>query len=236
MSLQELKNKVLNQPLQVFKQLNFVKAFMALSENPNDTVRVFNLEQAMNEVAGPDVDRLFLESFQRTPGLQRMLEQRYLAPKYDIEDFKDYAPGTLGYGYYRHMHDHGFTPDFFPEIKPVDDVSYARLRMRQTHDIWHVVTGYGPDLWGELALQGFLTGQYPGPLSALIISTGLVHTSTQFPEQLGEFFDYMIEGYQRGKAAKSFWEVKWEEMWERSLDEIRAELNVSPAKELMPVY
>jgi ubiquinone biosynthesis protein Coq4 len=37
-----------------------------------------------------------------------------------------------------------------------DDTSYLLLRLRQTHDLWHVVTGFSTNVPGELGLKAFV--------------------------------------------------------------------------------
>lgn len=45
-------------------------------------------------------------------------------------------------------------------------------RMRDTHDLWHVLTGYSGDVLGETALLGFIFAQTGNPGVALIIALG----------------------------------------------------------------
>ncbi|HEX2915294.1 MAG TPA: Coq4 family protein [Chloroflexia bacterium] len=232
MFARELADKTLLKSRTFFNRLAFLKAFISLSDDPDDTIRVFKLETAGARLAGPEGDAKVLAYMKKYPGAVEMINQRYLAPAYKVEDLKDYASGTLGHAYYRHMNDNGFSPDFFPPIEPADELSYSRLRLRQTHDIWHVVTGYGVDLPGELALQAFYLGQYPMVFPALLVSSVVLHVATRKPRELTRIFDGLTEGWQRGKAAKSLWPVRWEEMWDRSLEDIRAEYNLTPAKAL----
>ncbi len=67
----------------------------------------------------------------------------------DVED--EAIP--LGHAFAHHIIDHGFDPDYYRKIDIKNDVDYVLMRMRQTHDIWHVVTGIGTDPVGELGLK-----------------------------------------------------------------------------------
>ena len=155
-----------------------------------------------------------------------MFEERYVAESYNLAALTHYEPGTLGYAYYRHMTDNGFSPDFFPAVEVTDDTSFFKLRMRQTHDIWHVVTGYNPTVTGEIALQAFYHGQGAGLLNSLLIGAGVLHVSLFDMPNTGRLLDAIAEGRQRGLQAKKLAPVKWEEMWGRSLASVRQELNV----------
>lgn len=233
MNVQQLADKVTTKPKMMVKQLQFVRAFMSLAADPNNTERVFGMEETLVRLGGHKGHEIFMASLLRYSGAVEMIEGRYLAPDYKVEDLKDSTPGTLGYAYYRHMTDNGFTPNFFPPLKPVNDENYAKLRLRQTHDIWHVVTGYGVDIPGEIALQGFYLGQNPMIFPALLVSAGILHVATRQPKLLEPLLVGFVDGWQRGRAARSFWPAHWEEMWHQPLEEVRAEYGITPARSLV---
>ena len=140
----------------------------------------------------------------------------------------DYAPGTFGYAYYRHMHDNGLAVDFFPKVEIVDEMTYFELRMRQTHDIWHVLTGYGPSIPDEIGLQAFYAAQSPMPFNWMLISSGLLH-SVLVNRTLGDpIMNAIREGYTAGRAARGLHAGQWETMWERPLAAVRAEYGIEP--------
>src|SRR5689334_14461161 len=127
MKLLDKVNAVKNKAIATKRQLDFVRTFFKLAANPNDTMLVFKLEDTMFGGATPEDIQAALDGFKQYPTVARMLEERYLAPDYKVEDLKDSKPGTLGYAYYRHMSDNGFTPNFFPEVKVVDEMTYFEL-------------------------------------------------------------------------------------------------------------
>jgi ubiquinone biosynthesis protein COQ4 len=43
----------------------------------------------------------------------------------------------------------------YRKIEVKDDLSCIMLRLRQSHDIWHTVTGMSTDATGEIGLQAF---------------------------------------------------------------------------------
>ena len=46
------------------------------------------------------------------------------------------------------------------------DFDYVRAHLRETHDVWHPVTGFDTDVAGELGLQAFYLAQFQAPLLA----------------------------------------------------------------------
>src|SRR5690606_37799839 len=100
---------------------------------------------------------------------------------------------------------------------------YVAQRVRQTHDVWHVLTGYGPDVEDELALQGFTFAQMGMPSSFLIATLG---TLARAPRSIAR----VLEGYRRGKASAFLPTVRFEAMWQRPLLDVRRELRIPPAQ------
>ena len=53
------------------------------------------------------------------------------------------------------MKQRGLTPDIFAAKGELSRETYVIKRLRQTHDLWHVLTGIDLDVPGELELQAF---------------------------------------------------------------------------------
>ena len=212
--------------------VSLARAYFSLVADPNNTLLVFKLQEQMLKAASATDRQNIIAQFKQDSTLGPMLEERYLAPDYAVEDLASKTPGTLGYAYYRHMHDNGFTPDFFPPVKPVDELSYFELRMRQTHDIWHVITGFNPSVEEEVGLQAFYAAQMSGPFNFVLVSAGVLHGAIRNPKIAKPIMEAIIKGWETGKAARPIAAAKWEEMWDRPLADIRREYNVIPISTL----
>ena len=73
------------------------------------------------------------------------------------------------------MLNHGLTPNVFdgpPEDVRDPRAAFVIQRMRQTHDLWHVVTNCETDPSGEIALQAFTFAQVKAPSSAILAIMG----------------------------------------------------------------
>lgn len=90
--------------------------------------------------------------------------------------------GSLGYCYAQHIQRENLDQDFYPKIKVCDDGSYLAMRSRQTHDIWHVVTGFGTDGLGETQLQAFSLAQTRIPIAAAILASSVWKILLHMPE------------------------------------------------------
>src|SRR6185436_21153147 len=93
----------------------------------------------------------------------------------DLDVLAALPAGTLGHAYANFMKAHGLTPNIFdgaPDEVGDERASYVIQRMRQTHDLWHVVTNCETDPAGEVALQAFTFAQVHVPSSGILAALG----------------------------------------------------------------
>ena len=90
----------------------------------------------------------------RDPQMAALMDERYLKPSpWSVEELLRYPDGSLGKVFGSELKARGFDPEFYRRIDVADDGTYVELRWRQTHDLWHVITGFETDGIGELGLQ-----------------------------------------------------------------------------------
>jgi ubiquinone biosynthesis protein Coq4 len=200
------------------------RALRALAKDPTELERVFEIGEALNAKRIPRL----LEKLERDPEVKRLFDER---PRIDTRhvDFEWLASlpdGTLGREYVRFMRTHGIDPDVFPTPNVADErVAYIMTRIRQTHDIWHVLTGYAPDLEGEIVLQAFSFAQIRSPLNVALVVVGVIRHGYKVPGLLRK----VAEAYRRGKRTRRLASFYWEEHWTDSLVELREALGLPPA-------
>lgn len=171
----------------------------------------------------------------RNPLLERMWQERYCSAHYDVDQLMALSSATLGGAYARHMTRRGLRPDYYDAVEPRHRFHYLRLRVRQTHDIWHVLTGYDTDPLGELGLQGFYFGQVTNGLSALLLAGGIFKCLfTGRYSDLEQYIDVFCEGYHKGRAAHPLLDVQWEQLWSEPLDGLRQRLGIVTAGSRAP--
>lgn len=96
--------------------------------------------------------QLFEEEKARLPLFRDWLAKRQLAD-YSLDEVKDCAPGTLGAALHDFMVNSGYQLDiFFKEVQVVNDFTFYLRQTALTHDIEHMVSGFGPNHGGEVAL------------------------------------------------------------------------------------
>lgn len=198
------------------------RALRRLMADPDDTTQVFLMGIVLN---GPLVPRLAMR-IKLDEGGKRLLEERPTIDSRTVEwdRLRALPETTLGGAYARYLDDNALDPDLFqPPPGLPEPVRYIATRIRQTHDLWHVLTGYAPDVPGEIALQAFTFAQLGMPSSLLIACVG---TALKAPRSARRVMD----GYRRGRAATFLPVVRFEAMWDQPLDAVRRALGVEPAR------
>jgi ubiquinone biosynthesis protein COQ4 len=201
-----------------------LRALRRLLANPDDTTQVLVMAIALN---APHVERIRdelakSEEWRRIVQARPRLDSRGL----DREALRRLPDGTLGREYVRFLDDNGLNGDFFQAPPGVpDDIAYLSMRLRQSHDVWHPVTGYGPSIRDELALQAFTWAQLGLPHAKLVVLAGVL----RFGWSDRGLAKHVLRGYRRGRRAQPLGPVFWETRWERPLADVRAELAVEAA-------
>ena len=211
--------------------LSTLKGVVTLLRDPTQTESVYDVEDGLRHTKATE---LAVEYVKSKPNVAALFQERYLAPAVNLEDLLKLPTESLGYSYAIYIKDSGFDPNFYRLLKVEDDRSYFLLRMRQTHDIWHIVAGFSTDVFGELGLKAFELAQTHRTMSAVLIAGGLLSTLFKHPEDLDKLLEQIAIGYRLGAKAKPFFAKKWEENWERPLLEWQQELGIEPTKEYVP--
>ena len=134
--------------------------------------------------------------------VDQLVRERYCPPLADLDALARLPEGSLGRTFADNMKAMGYAVDFFPPVHTMDDGTYLMQRLRHTHDIWHTVTGFATDPAGEIGLQAFYLAQFGGPLSAVLIATGLLR-SLLHPEDLRDFLAAVRRGWRMGRSCRS---------------------------------
>jgi ubiquinone biosynthesis protein Coq4 len=211
--------------------LSTLKGVATLLRDPAKTESVYDVEDGLRHTKATELAVEFVKS---KPEVAELFRERYVSPPVDLEALLKLPTESLGHTYATYIKDSGFDPNFYRLVKVEDDVSYFLLRMRQTHDIWHIVAGFSTDVFGELGLKAFELAQTHRTMSAVLIAGGLLSTLFKHPEQLDKLLDQIAIGYRLGAKAKPFFAKKWEEDWQRPLLDWRQELEIEPIKEYVP--
>lgn len=172
-------------------------------------------------------------ALKRDPACAALIAERYMAPPHDLDALLQYPKDSLGYIYAMQMKRQGFRAEALYEGMQIDsEASYLEARLSQTHDIWHVVTGFGVSATEEIGLQAFHLPQFPYPLAIALLSSSMMSAMLFSPGELPALLESIQKGWAMGQLAKPLFAQKWEEAWEKPLAQWRAELGIQPLRQL----
>ncbi len=205
--------------------LEAVRAVRRLFKNPDDTRQVFTIIRAMRGRSG-------VKSFQRfakSPTGAAILRQRpsLLAALQNRRDLAQLPDGSVGRAYLDFVETEKLSADGLVDASqnfandPVPpEMSFYRDRMRDAHDLTHVLTGYGRDSLGEYCLLAFMYAHNGNLGVALIVAMGWLRQN-----KVGRMA--AVEAWRNGHTARWLQDQDFEALLSRPLDEVRRELNIA---------
>ncbi|KAJ5639724.1 Coenzyme Q biosynthesis Coq4 [Penicillium longicatenatum] len=141
---------------------------------------------------------------------------------------------SVGRTYATWLDREGVSPDTRDQVHYIDDeeCAYVMQRYRECHDFYHAVTGLPIFVEGELALKALEF------LNTLLPMTGLSLFAfvKMKPAEKERFLSLHLPWAVRsGLGSKELINVYWEEVLEKDVDELRAELNIERPPDLRDI-
>ena len=144
-----------------------LRAIKRLIANPDNTEEVFAIIRAMS---GDSLFKAF-DRFKLTGTGKKIIKEKreLLETLQNRERLAGNAAGSLGRSYLSFVQSEKITADGLvdaseenvpPELENQSEelIAFGK-RMRDQHDLWHVLTGYGRDTFGEVCLLAFTYAQ-----------------------------------------------------------------------------
>ena len=215
------------------------RALKRLLRDKDDTAEVFEIMRALNGGATRTGYYRLLSSVE---GGRLAYNREELAEKLSDRAWLATLPaGSLGAVYRDFTDDGGVTPQGLVAVSNhvmmdlEHPVAWFGRRIRDSHDLWHVTTGYGLDSLGEACLVAFSYAQTRS-LGWAFIAVGAALKSRKAPMKQ-PYVAAIREGYARGKAARWLPAQDWVALLPLPLADVRARLGLAPAAvyEAIPV-
>ena len=218
---------------QRLRPLTALRAFGRLIRNKEDTAQVFEIMRALS---GRSLRRGYDRMLTTAEGGRQAFLAEELALKLDDPAWlAGFEPGTVGHAYRQFREARGFTAEGLADESrkigeavdaPHPVVWYTR-RVRDIHDIWHVLTGYETDALGEACVVGFSYAQ-TGNLGFALIGWGAareIHRENRaIPARRAVW-----QAWRHGRAARWLPGLDYEALFAQPLDHARGRLNIPPA-------
>jgi ubiquinone biosynthesis protein Coq4 len=135
--------------------------------------------------------------------------------------------GSVGRGLAQYLVENHLNPDDLPVRPAENDYEYILAHLYETHDLWHVLTGFKTDVAGELGLQAFYLAQGPYMLAVLLLAIGMLNTLLFAREDYTGRMEAITRGWKMGKQARMLFGQPWNEFLPRPLAEARTALGLT---------
>lgn len=212
---------LMKNPLVLFR---IARASLRLVKAPARLDEVISIADELGE--GPAFTAV-LDHVQRMPGGQAALTARPRV-RVDLPRLRAMPEGSFGRAAAQFLDSRGLNPDDLPHRPDTDGPSWLRAHLFETHDLWHVATGFDTDVAGEAGLQAFYLAQFPARLSVILLGIVMVNTFLWKFDEKDARMDAITAGWKLGREARPFIGVRWADLWELPLAEVRARLGVAP--------
>jgi ubiquinone biosynthesis protein COQ4 len=223
-------------PLQPLKA---VKAFGRLIRDKEDTVQVFEIMRALT---GGSTYKGYERLIREPGGGEIAYAHAELAPLFsDPQWLARFAPGTVGAAYRAFMAEEDLSAEGLavqsrvsePHIDDPHVITWYARRLRDVHDVWHVLTGYGRDALGEACLVTFSYAQ-TGNLGFSFIGLAAAREIKREASQVS-VWTAVREAYRHGRRARWLPAVPYERLFAEPLEAARARLNIAPPERYLAV-
>ena len=212
--------------------VKLVRATVRLVRDPNRLDEVIDLADDISDTSAFDA---ILDHVRRQPDGPVALAARARI-RLDLPRLRALPPGTFGHAAARFLDERGLDPEAFPRRPTPDGNTWLRAHLYESHDLWHVATGFDTDVAGEAGLQAFYLAQFPARLASILLAIVFFNTFLYRFDEKDARMDAIVRGWQLGKTARQLIGVRWDELWEQPLAEVRARLDLPVAGvELAPV-
>lgn len=142
-----------------------------------------------------------------------------------LADLATLPEGTLGRVFADHCRERSLDPNLV-YMEPSDEIGWFLNHLYQTHDIWHVFTGWGNDLPGEVGLGGFYCAQLNAPtFFGYMLALVLLNVISR-KANLKDAFEAFTVGYQTGKRTEPLWGMDWDSLWDVPIEELRTRYGI----------
>jgi ubiquinone biosynthesis protein COQ4 len=217
---------------QNLRPLTAFRAFRRLVRDKEDTVQVFEIMRALS---GASIARGYDRLLGTMEGGRQAFLREELAHKLDDPAWlTQFAPGTVGAEYRAFREARNFSADglaniereVVPHVDAPHPIMWYSRRLRDVHDVWHVLTGYGTDALGEACVVSFSYGQTRN-LGFAFIGWGAAREinreDSSVPARRAAF-----QAWRNGKAARWLPALDYEALFAEPLEAARARLGIRP--------
>ena len=217
----------------------FWGAFWTLMETPPGQPGVYAFRTA--QLAGllpPTLNGRIAEAAWAYPGV-RAAAADGIPERFNLNDLIRCPTGSLGGLFYRQVVSDGM------KLEGMDrhllglaglpaPLGYLNTRILQCHHLWRLTAGYKTTGLHQIAMAGFLMGQFGHHHSSLFLGLVISTVALQRPPSPEVVLDTILGGWTHGRRTPPLLATPWESLWHLPVETVRARLGVMPFESPYP--
>lgn len=215
-----------------FRPFKALAHFRLLMADKEDTEQVFHMVECLPSAKFRRVQTEFCES---AAGRALMESEPYLPAMLDDHDALLAMPeGSVAHAYVAFMRREGLSAAGLVaesmkagRARYDDQVQWFSDRLRDTHDLVHVLTGYGRDALGEQCALGFSYGQYRAWVDGFLAWAGGFELWRKVKVD-APVFAAVRQAVRHGKAAQPLFAQDIRALLTEPLEAARARMGIGP--------
>lgn len=240
-----MNGQILSHPDRVKPKLRPLKAlhhFRKLIADKEDTEQVFHIFESLPSKGFFDRARDFVQS---ENGKSLLKSENYLPTLLDDHDrLRTFPLNSVAHAYVDFMEREGLSAaglvaeyeKFRDPSKRFDDlIEWYGNRLRDTHDLLHILTGYGRDALGEQCVLAFTYSQNGNFGNFFIAYAGGWELKRQFGSR-APIFAAIREGQRNGRKAPRITEQNIMSLLAEPLEDARRRLNIAPPTQYLRAH
>ena len=175
-------------------------------------------------------DLLAKEAAASSPEVALLMQSRTRLPVIDLGELSTLPVGSLGHTFATVARERGIDPNLVEKMPADSDGDWLMAYAYETHDLWHVLTGFYYNLEGEFGVAGFYMGQLPKfSFIAFFSAILMLRTVWNDRDAVASHTQAFVEGYEMGRHARCLFGLDWASAYACNLDELRAQWGVAQA-------
>jgi ubiquinone biosynthesis protein Coq4 len=216
---------------EVLRSLNNLKLLAAVGRSGGELRNIADLVD--NFLGSPQMEDC-IRRFRALPGGAALMDGRYPPLQPQIEALEALPAGSLGREYARLIRQLGYDPEFFRPRPIESDGQWLTQRIATTHDIHHVISGFGTERAGETGVLAITAAQIGFPAYVLLTSASQLANFRFKLEEFESISAAAAHGSAIAHQAQCLAIARWEEGWEKPISQWRQELGIQDPADNAP--
>ena len=194
-----------------------------------------DLVASLLEVVGTDGLKALQRRVLSIPeGRQVLEDQPFISSKtIDLETLRTFPENTFGRKYVNWLDSNRVTPDTRKPVRFIEDpdLAYLVLRIRQTHDFFHVLLNMPTVVSGELAVKIVEAGQLRLPMPFLAGVFGplsIIRKTKEMDKFCNKFLPVALKNIAPNHNSRIMLTAYFEKRFEQDISDFQKEFNIIP--------